>query len=132
MLVEWDEKYALGIDIVDGHHRKLLELLNASYLMVLQDKGQEEVGRLLDELIDYTQYHFTAEEELMRNIAYPDTDRHLREHFSFINQVHTFAKEAREGKQYLTVEVFDFIRNWLLEHILTVDTAMGQFMRAGK
>ena len=126
MLVEWKEDYATGIDEIDGHHRHLLDLLNKSYFLILKDGTQDELRQLLAELIDYAGYHFAAEEELMRSKGYDKIDSHLREHFSFTHKVLSFEKEAREGRKYLPVDVFDFVRKWLLDHILTIDAEMGR------
>lgn len=126
MFVEWEEKYATGIEMIDGHHKKLLDMLNKSYFMVLQGNSEEELTHLLAELIDYAKYHFSAEEELMRTHNYCNIDQHVREHFNFNNHVLTFQKEAREGKNYLSVDIFDFVRNWLLDHILKIDSEMSR------
>ncbi len=129
MLVEWKETYATGIDQIDGHHKHLIDLLNKSYFLILKDGTQDELRQLLAELIDYAKYHFDAEEELMRAHDYADIDGHLRQHFSFTNKVLSFEKEAREGQKYLPVDVFDFVRKWLLDHILTIDAEMGKTIR---
>jgi hemerythrin-like metal-binding protein len=130
MLVEWTELYSTGIDEIDGHHKKLLELLNKSYFMILEESSQDELMELLEELIDYAKYHFATEEELMRSHDYDKIDGHLREHFRFTNKVLSFEIEARVGKKYLLVDVFDFVRNWLLNHILTVDLEMAKAIRS--
>jgi hemerythrin len=129
MLVDWKEIYATGIDEIDGHHKHLIKLLNRSYFLIIENGSQEKLKQLLDELIDYAGYHFSAEEELMRSHDYQDIDRHLREHFSFTNKMLSFQKDAGQENKYLSVEVFDFVRNWLLDHILTSDAEMARAVR---
>jgi hemerythrin len=126
MLVTWKDKYSTGIDEIDGHHKKLFQLLNESQALLLQDDKQEELSQLLDELIDYTSYHFSIEEDLMVKGHYQGIDRHLIEHFGFRNKVLSFKKEIAEGKGYLSVDIFDFIRNWLVDHILEIDAEMSK------
>lgn len=129
MLIEWKESYATGVAQIDGHHKHLLDLLNKAYQLVLDDGTEEELRQLLAELIDYAGYHFAAEEELMRINNYRHIDEHLREHFSFTNKVLSFEKDAREGRKYLPLEVFDFVREWLPDHILTLDVEMAAEIR---
>jgi len=129
MLIEWKEAYLTGIDEFDDHHRKLFDLLNKSYFMIVEGSSQEELGELLAELLDYVRYHFAAEEELMRAKAYRKIDEHLIEHFNFTHRVQSFEKEARDDQQYLPVEIFDFIRHWFLDHIVTVDVEMSRALR---
>lgn len=130
MLATWKDVYSTGIDEIDGHHKKLIELLNKSYSMILEESSQEEQQLLLAELIQYAHYHFEAEEELMRRHQYSKIDRHLREHFSFNNKVLSFDNEARDGRKYLPVDVFDYVSDWLIDHILTMDAAMAREIRS--
>lgn len=129
MQIEWSETYATGIDEIDGHHKKLVELLNTSYSLILNDNNQKELLQLLDELIDYAKYHFDAEEQLMQKYAYKQMDAHMIEHFSFINRVMSYQNEIVYGKKYLSVDVFDFIKHWLLDHILKIDVEMSKILR---
>lgn len=129
MIVQWDDKYRIGIDEIDGHHMKLFQLLNRSYFLLLQEDNGEELMRLLDELIDYTRYHFAAEEDLMQGYCYRNIDQHMIEHFNFVNRVLSFKREIQEGRKHLSVEVFDFIKNWLFDHILKTDSEMGKSIR---
>jgi hemerythrin-like metal-binding protein len=126
MFIEWNDTYATRIDEIDGHHKKLIELLNRSYVLIMQEAEQTELSQLLDELIDYAGYHFAAEEHIMRQHHYSDLDRHVIAHFSFINSVLSFRKEMNQGRNYLSIEIFDFIKNWLLDHILKVDSEMSK------
>ena len=129
MFVEWNNAFSVKIDLIDGHHKKLIDLLNRSYLLIMQEAGQEQLSRLLEELIEYAQYHFAAEEELMKRHQYQDLEKHVIEHFSFINKVLSLRKELSEDKRYLSIEIFDFIKEWLLHHILNVDNEMGREIR---
>jgi hemerythrin-like metal-binding protein len=126
MFIEWNDEYSTRIDVIDGHHKKLIELLNRSYFLIMQEAEQAELSQLLDDLIEYAKYHFAAEEDIMRQHHYSDLDRHVLGHFSFINSVLSFRKEMNQGRSYLSIEIFDFIKNWLLNHILKVDSEMSR------
>ena len=62
MLIEWKDAYVTGIDEFDDHHRKLFEMLNKSYFMIVEESSEAELKELLAELLDYIKYHFDAEE----------------------------------------------------------------------
>ena len=126
MLIEWEDAYVTGIDEFDNHHRKLFAMLNKSYHMIVAGSSQQELEELLADLLDYIRYHFAAEEELMRAKEYRNIDRHVIEHINFTHRILSFEKEAREGGQFLPVEIFDYIRRWFLEHIVTVDVKMSR------
>jgi hemerythrin len=42
---------------------------------------------VVDELIDYTQYHFSTEEKYMLEYAYPGYEQHKAEHEEFIDKI---------------------------------------------
>lgn len=129
MLVQWHDEYSIGIDEIDGHHRHLLSLLDKSYLGILQQHTREEIARLLDELIEYAKYHFSAEEDFMRSNGYHNTDQHVFEHFSFIYHVLSLKKQLDNNAGQLSLDIFNFIRDWILEHILQCDAEMGKAIR---
>jgi len=129
MLIEWQESYSTGIDEFDDHHKKLIDLLNRSYFMIVEEGSKEELRQLLDGLLEYTRYHFEAEEEMMRAKKYRKLDQHVTEHLNFTHRIISLDKEARGGQEYLPVDIFDFVRHWFLNHIITSDAEMSRAIR---
>ena len=129
MHIEWDDEYSIGIEELDAHHKALIELLNTSYSLIMQENIQVELSQLFDELIEYAKYHFITEEKLMQKYGYPEIDTHMVEHFNFCNKVLTYQKESKNGKKYVSIDVFDFIKHWLMDHELKIDFKMGTFIR---
>jgi len=129
MFIEWKESFATGIAEFDDHHRKLIDLLNSSYFMIIEGNGQEELQQLLDGLLDYTRYHFEAEEAMMRAKDYRKLDEHMIEHINFTHGILSFARQARAGQQFLPIEIFDFVRNWFVMHVVTSDAEMSRAVR---
>ena len=130
MFIEWKASYSVGIDQIDDHHKTLLELLDKSYCLKLQENNKDELTQLLYELIDYSNYHFSAEERLMIKYDYPNIDHHILEHVDFANTMMTYEKMIVEDNDYIPDDVFDFLKSWSLEHILNTDFKMGQFIRS--
>lgn len=62
-------KYYTGIELVDREHRKLFEIIGEVNALIhndlLHDK-YDEIVRLLDELREYTKFHFEDEEAYMQ------------------------------------------------------------------
>ena len=67
-------KYYTGIELVDREHRKLFEIIGEVNALIhndlLHDK-YDEIVRLLDELREYTKFHFEDEEAYMQKINSP-------------------------------------------------------------
>lgn len=52
-------------------HKKLVSMVNEMYQAMSQGKGNDVVGKVLNDLIAYTRTHFAAEEKLMQTNGYP-------------------------------------------------------------
>lgn len=128
MNIEWNDSYLIGIEEIDGHHKKLIEMINKSYSLILKENIQVELSQLLDELIEYARYHFASEEKLMRQYRYHNLDKHMIEHFNFCNKLLKYKKDSIDGKEYVSIDVFDFIMHWLIDHEFKMDSEMGRFI----
>lgn len=131
---EWQESYATTVSEFDAHHQHLMSLLNNLYDNVFSctdvSKKQRLIGESLTELADYTQYHFTAEEELMRQYAYPDFTSHKQQHDHFKQQVAELIGQHRDGTLTLSHPVLTLLIEWITVHILETDKKYGPFFSA--
>ena len=64
----WGEEFYAGIGTVDEQHHALVDLFNrlSSSLTEREGAGEAAVQLAYSQLIDYTKYHFSAEEDLMQ------------------------------------------------------------------
>jgi hemerythrin len=120
---EWDTAYSLGIKQIDDHHRHLLALLNKTYDTFTANESKVQVDALIEELINYATYHFSAEEHLMAKHGYQGTGEHLKQHEHFITQIKIYQQEFMAGRKTLALELVVFLKDWLLEHIMVSDRA---------
>ena len=126
-VIEWSKSFELGIDEFDEHHKRLVYLLNMTYDGFTLEAGHDELGAVLDELIDYATYHFAAEEYWMRTNEYPGLSQHSGEHERFSKKVVEIQNDFHNGNTNLSLEVLQFLNNWLTEHILKTDAEYGIF-----
>jgi hemerythrin len=129
-IVEWEDRYNLGIDDIDQHHRHLLELLNRSYNAVIMEQNKNEVRYIFHELLEYADYHFSAEEAMMKRYGYARTDMHLAEHETFRQKVNDLLDRLLGTGFSFDVELICFLEEWLLNHILHMDREYAEFFRA--
>lgn len=127
-IVEWNDSFLVGVEPFDGHHKHLVDLLNRSYTGLVHAAPLENCGELLEELSDYVSYHFVAEELWMMENSYPRYEEHIAEHNNYIKQLQEFQQDYRQGRAETSLEVFTFLRRWLVEHILTSDADYGRFI----
>ena len=127
-LVEWDEELVLGIELIDSHHRHLVELLNKAHDSYLFGMKAGELEVIFNELVDYAKYHFAAEEALMKTYGYPETETHMAEHQAFIMQVVEMRKAQSSDKLASYLNITDFLLAWLITHIKNIDKLCCGFL----
>ena len=122
-LFPWTEKLALGIDKIDDQHKKLVSLTNQLHRAMKAQAGIKEAGKILDDLAEYTLYHFEFEEKLFDKYGYSEREEHKKYHRTLVDSVVTFQKDFKSGKAGLTMELMLFLTNWLKDHIMKTDRA---------
>lgn len=123
----WDEKYSVGIREIDLQHKKLVEMINGLHDAMKEGKGKDVLARVLQELVNYAASHFATEEKYMTNFNYPGYLAHKGEHEKFVKQVLDFKNDFDSGKAAMTLEVMNFLKDWLLNHISGTDKKYGPF-----
>lgn len=120
----WEPKYSVAIASLDDHHKKLFELINAL------DSGadQAKIQATLKELINYTQYHFGKEEEILQANAYPDYGSHMKVHLEFIKKIREFTTSFHSGAGVSLVNLRSYLSDWLADHILVLDKKYAEFL----
>ncbi len=131
-LVTWKAEMSVGVKKVDEQHKKLVSMINDLHEAMLAAKGKDALGRLFMGLADYTSTHFQTEEELMEIYGYPreDFEHHRLEHKKLIAQVAELKKKAAAGELAISVDIMNFLRDWLTGHIMGTDKKMGPFFES--
>ena len=122
-LIVWSDKYSVGCEKIDKQHKKLVDLINQLYNDYVQRKSKEEIAKVLKELVDYTVYHFNDEINMLEQFGY-DKDKleqHKEAHNYFVEKLNIFQKRYELGDEYMTLDLLNFLRDWLLSHILKID-----------
>jgi hemerythrin len=127
-IITWNETFAVNIKMIDDQHKRLIELINVLHDSMKAGKGNDLIGPILSDLLSYTVFHFTTEEKLFQEYAYPEYLRHKKEHDDLTGKVKAFSNDFRAGKISVTIEVMHFLRDWLSNHILGSDKKYAPFL----
>ncbi len=121
--IQWTPSFSVGNAVLDADHRKLIDILNQIYDAWVQGSSSLELERLFDELMDYTDGHFSREESKLSSRDYADLDRHHAAHERLRELVHAFRGRHLAGQRAdtLTEDMAKFLKSWLLDHILEED-----------
>ena len=128
-LMEWTERMSVGVSQFDNEHKKLVQLINDLFDAVQAGRGREALGKVLDELIDYTKTHFANEEHYLKKFEFPGLDAHKQEHDALTKQVVDIQRKYHAGATaMLSMEVMSFLKNWLVKHIQGTDAQYTRFL----
>jgi hemerythrin len=127
-IFQWSERYLVHIDKIDQQHRGLIHAVNDLHDAMQTGKGSTAVRETLNTLIDYTVTHFTDEEDLMRENEFPGYEAHKRQHDAMKAKVLKCKEEVDDGGVLTSVEVMNFMIEWLTEHILKSDKQFGPYL----
>ncbi len=129
--IAWSDEFATGNAGIDADHQRLLSLFNDFALAVNSGKAEAAIRGVLDELVDYTHYHFAREELLMQESDYPEYARHKKMHDTFIRQVDDVGSHLSGGGD-LSAFLLSFLAKWLSGHILGADRQLGRYLERGR
>ena len=60
MKMKWVPEYNTGIDVIDDQHKRILDYIN-EIDSIDANTDRDRVKQILENIIDYTQSHFTFE-----------------------------------------------------------------------
>jgi len=124
--ISWQTDYQIGVAEIDEQHQRLVEMVNSLHEAMKSGSGKSLVPKVLNELVEYTVTHFNTEERLMQETRYPHYLQHKRQHDELKQQVVQMKSVIDSGKPVNTIEIVNFLKGWLINHILGSDKQFGE------
>ena len=128
----WKEKYSVRVKTIDDHHKVLVKYINELNNAMLYEKGRNEIATILKGLVDYTVFHFDYEEKMLEKNGYDDLINHKKIHVKFVNKIKELKSDFESGEKELSKDVMDFLKAWLVEHIMGTDQKYSELMVKNK
>ena len=120
-LIRWTDKYSVGIKEIDNQHQGLVIIINELFTYMSEGRAKNKLQDIFNHLTDYTKIHFRFEETMLVKYAYSEIDQHKAEHQKFIKKLENLKSEFLNNKITISLEVLNFLKDWLLNHILISD-----------
>jgi hemerythrin len=123
--IQWDPKYSIHDATIDAEHQELFALVND--VMAIEVPQLEPVRFRADvkKLFRYMEYHFQHEEELMKEVGYPDREAHAEKHRKIValmnGMIHNCVSLPELAERIRHVLVV-----WLLRHVAEEDQRIAQ------
>lgn len=125
--IDWDERYSVGVQELDEHHSKLVDLINALHV-ASRDGRTDTIIALVDELLRYTHFHFAAEEALLEKHGYPTLSEHQARHKDLLEELDDIQNKVEGGAAEMSMRLVDYLSNWVLQHVQGMDAQYSSFL----
>lgn len=113
--MKWSPNYNTGIDVIDDQHKRILDYINE--IDDAKESGDKcRIKNVIDNIIDYTQSHFTFEESLQEEANYKYRVPHKRVHDLFMKKVELYRDRFEMGHT-IEDELQEILAKWLINHI---------------
>ncbi|WP_448187330.1 bacteriohemerythrin [Azospirillum sp. sgz301742] len=120
-LIGWSSGFETGVEPIDAQHRELASLINELHRLAIGVHDRADALALLDRVGLHVRAHFEAEERVMRAASPTRCLSHAASHKLMEGQFLAMRDQVVAGVIELEVAVRDFLRFWLMDHILVCD-----------
>jgi len=126
-LIEWNDSYLVGVDLIDEQHKELFNRINDLISANKENEGKDKIIETIEFLEDYTVKHFQDEEELQQKHEYPHYDTHKDLHDGFVQDIKDFREEFAAGDVNIAslMQFNKRITQWLVDHVKGIDQKLG-------
>lgn len=125
--IQWDDSLSVNVVEIDKEHQKLVGMINDLHDAMRHGQSKLILSNIINGLIDYAGTHFRTEEGYFERFGYPDAIMHKQEHVAFTQKIAEFKYKYDAGKVGLSMDIMNFLSEWLRHHIKVVDKKYGPF-----
>lgn len=127
--LEWDPKFSVSIEEIDRCQKKMFDLFNQLVDLKQNKSEPKECINLISSINEFSKFYFSTEEKMLRRHKYPDFGDHAKFHRQFTKRSISLRREIAEDIENLTDEVIIELREWLINHILEIDSLYIPYIR---
>ncbi len=123
-LIEWDEKFSVGVAAVDHEHRELIGLVNETYDRLQRPDAGITVPDFLGEIYARISAHFALEENIMRTRRYAHYAEHKADHERLLDEIRDIMDDYEDGRVFDTGKFAQRLGTWFTGHFRTHDARL--------
>ena len=131
MTIEFDDNLITGNNTIDEQHKELIGRIKQFVDSCEQGDAKIKAIKMLDYLMEYTEFHFSQEEKLQEEVNYPELTQHREKHEEFkktLQNLENFLEESESPTDAFVQQVETNVVNWLFNHIKTFDRSVAEFI----
>jgi hemerythrin len=86
-LLQWEDRYSVGVAAVDHEHKELIDLINRLYAEAISQGSKDAISNFFGDLFKAISSHFALEERLMRERGYDQLIQHKNDHERLLDEL---------------------------------------------
>jgi len=129
--IVWSKEFEVGNPEIDSQHFDLfknsVKLLNSVNI----DVSKEDINKLIAYIYEYTNTHFSTEENYLKENNYPFIERQKRQHRNFTKSFKILKEEIDSNTKSKTYNMFRIqilLIDWIVNHVLKEDQHFGKYI----
>ncbi len=125
----FSQPFSLGIPIIDLQHLWLVHtILNLEETLtdVTLETFSEDVKLSFTRALEYVSEHFALEEDILSHFNYPNFEKHVDGHRSFVAKLAEKFSLA-ENDEVAALGLLQILKKWLFQHILHDDADYADY-----
>ncbi len=129
--IVWSNEFEVGNPEIDRQHFDLfknsVKLLNSVNI----DISKEDINKLIAYIYEYTNTHFSTEENYLEENNYPFIERQKRQHRNFTKSFKILKEEIDSNTKSKTYNMFRIqilLIDWIINHVLKEDQHYGKYI----
>lgn len=123
-LLQWKDRFSLGIDAIDHEHRSLIELINKLHEEMHGNATQDTIEAFFGDLLMHISAHFALEERIMREQKYDQYPAHKQDHEWLLDDLRDMMDSATVENRANAEALSDRLESWFTRHFETHDARL--------
>ena len=128
-LIEWQDRFRIGIPSVDYEHQEMIALLNELHARLESEPDRGVVMDFLGEVYARISAHFALEERVMKRQAYDQYPEHKAEHEELLDQIRDIMDDY-DADAYFDYEgaLAQHLHDWFTKHFSSHDARLHKML----
>ena len=122
--LKWRDQYSVGVDSVDYEHQNLMDMINAIYAELEDQRDIAEIEKTISDVHAEISAHFALEERLMRNAGYEEYAAHKDDHEELLDQIRSMMDAIENDPEPALDVLSEKLSDWFSGHFATFDARL--------
>ncbi len=123
-LLQWNDRYSVGIEAVDHEHRELIDLINRLHDRLGAGDDDRAVEAFFGDLLRGISAHFALEEKFMREHDYDQRAAHKADHERLLDDIRDIMDAFEQAERTDDRDLATRLDAWFSRHFETHDARL--------